>query len=158
MTRLRKRYLLLATAIMLVAALALPGGIALAGHRIQDQGKGSVTLDREDGAPEQATGTAKFTLTDEAAGYHKVTVELEVEKLLPRAGNVYQAWLRDGGKNYDDAFATFQTDRDGDKTVTSKTSVPHFAEYDEVIVSTERKHDSDPTRNGEVVLRGELSH
>ena len=153
-----KRAVFVITALSLVVLLAMTGGVALAGHKIQDTGSGTVTLDREDGAPEQATGEARFTLTDETGGYHKLATTLEIKKLLPKSGNVYQAWLRDKDKDYSDALVTFQTDRDGDRTVTVKGSVPHFAEYDEIVVTGEEKHDEDPTLSGEVVLRGNLAH
>ena len=155
---MRKRYIFAATAIGLIGLLVMSGGVAVAGHKIQDTGSGTVTLDRENGAPEQASGTAKFTLTDETEGFHTVKVTIKVKDLLRKSGNVYEAWLRDNQTDFDHPLKTFQTDDDGDRSTSVTTSVPHFAEYDEVLVTTERKHDENPTRNGTVVLRGKLAH
>ena len=155
---MRKRVVLIATALSLVALLALAGAALAQGNKIQSTGSGTVTLDREGGAPDQATGTARFTLDEKAAGYNSLKVKLTTDQLLPEAGKVYQVWLRDTDTDHNDSVATFQTDNDGNRTLTATETIPHFAQYDEIVVTTEDQNDEDPTLNGEVVLRGDISN
>ncbi len=152
---MRKRYLSLTTAVMLVVALAM-GGTALAGHRIQDEGRGTVSLDRVGDAPEQANGTAKFKLTEDEDGVNRLKVKLTVRNLPERAGRVFEVWLTDNDTSHDDSIGVFQTDNDGDGQLSITRSMTHFSQYDEIVISSEKKQDKDPTINGPVLLRGKL--
>lgn len=152
---MRKRILFIFTALTLVSALIVPS-LALAGARIQDNGSGTVSLDGEGDAPEQATGTAKFNLDTSDDGYHKVKMELKVRNLPERAGRVFETWLRDSETDFDNPVGAFQTDNDGDGgfSVTMRTNF--FAPFDEILVTSEERNDTNPQRNGEVLLRGRL--
>ena len=155
MTGLRKRYLFLATAIMLTAVMVGPG-TAFAGARIQDEGRGTVSLDRVGDAPEQATGTARFRLRTTGDGWYRMEMRLRVRNLPERAGQVYETWLRDSNTNHDDSVGAFQTDNNGDGRFDVGKRIVFFAPYDKIVVSSERRNDSDPSLNGPVLLEGDL--
>ncbi len=155
MTGLRKRYLFLATAVVLIGLLTVPT-MVLAGARIQDEGRGTVSMESVGDAPEQANGTAKFDLDTHDDGWHKVKMELRVSNLPERAGRVFETWLRDGETGFEDPVGAFQTDNDGDGGYTTSYRVNFFAPYEEIIVTSERRNDTDPKRNGPVLLRGSL--
>lgn len=161
---MRKRFLFVITALALTLMMLIPSA-AFAGAEIQDTGKGTVSLDSQDGAPEQANGTAKFTLKSSDSGTYKVTLDLDINNLPERAGKVYQVWLQDtqatdgnnGGTGFNDPWGAFQTDNDGDAQLDVTKHVVFFAPYDEIVVSTEERNDEDPSLNGLIVLRGDLN-
>lgn len=152
---MRKKYFYLVTALVMVGLMVAPTG-ALAGKRIQDEGRGTVSLDSVGDAPEQATGVAKFTLDSSDSGVYKVQMSLDVENLPERAGQVYQAWLVDTDTGFRDPIAAFQTDNDGNADISATQRVNFFAPYNEIVVTSERRNDSDPGLNGEEVLKGEM--
>ena len=152
---MRKRILFIFTALTLVAAMIVPS-MALAGAQIQDDGSGTVSLDSEGDAPEQANGTAKFDLDTNDDGWHKVRMELKVSNLPERAGQVFETWLRDSEADFDNPVGAFQTDNDGDGGFTVSWRSNFFAPFDEILVTSEERNDTDPKLSGEVLLRGTL--
>ena len=155
-TLMRKRLLFVATAVMLTGLIVMPS-VALAGARIQDNGGGTVSLDRVgEETPEQATATAKFDLDSNDQGWYRMQMELRVRNLPERAGKVYETWLVDTDSDTDDSVGAFQTDNDGDGGFTVTKRIVFFAPYDKIIVTSEQKNDTNPTRDGPVVLRGSM--
>lgn len=157
-TVMRKRLLFITTAVMLAGLMVMPS-VALAGKRIQDNGGGTVSLDSVGSeTPEQATGTANFDLQTSDDGWYKVQMKLKVRNLPERAGQVYESWLVDTkkGQEFDNPVGAFQTDNDGDGGFTVTQRMNFFAPYDQIIVTSERRNDEDPQRNGPVVLRGSM--
>ncbi len=155
MTGLRKRYVFLATAMVLIGLLTIPS-VALAGKRIQDEGRGTVSMDSVGDAPEQATAVAKFDLDSSDGGWYRVQMKIRIQNLPQRAGRVFETWWRDSNREIDDSVGAFQTDRNGDGGFTVTKRVVFFAPFDEILVTSERRNDSDPTRNGPVLLRGQM--
>ena len=153
MTTLRKRVLFIATTMMLVGLLAVPS-MVLAGARIQDEGRGTVSLDSVGDAPEQATATAEFDLDSSDGGWYRVQMQIRVRNLPERAGRVFETWWRDRDSGAETSVGAFQTDNDGDGGFTVTKRVVFFAPYNEILVTSERRNDSDPNRNGPVLLRG----
>ncbi len=153
---MRKRLLFIVTAVMLTGLMVMPSA-ALAGARIQDNGGGTVSLDRVgEETPEQATGTANFDLDSNDQGWYRMRMQLRVRNLPERAGQVYETWLVDTNTQTDDSVGAFQTDNDGDGGFTVTKRIVFFAPYNEILVTAERRNDEDPTRNGAVVLRGNM--
>ena len=155
-TVMRKRLLFITTAVMLAGLMAMPS-MALAGARIQDNGGGTVSLDSVgEETPEQATGTASFDLDSADDGWYRMEMKLRVRNLPQRAGQIFESWLVDTDTKTDDSVGAFQTDNDGDGGFTVTKRIVFFAPYNQIIVTSERRNDEDPTRNGPVVLRGSM--
>lgn len=152
---MRKKYFYLVTALVMVGLMVAPTG-ALAGKRIQDEGRGTVSLDSVGDAPEQATGVAKFTLKSSDNGVYTVKMSLDVENLPKRAGQVFQTWLVDTDTGFRNPILAFQTDNDGDSDESATQRMNFFAPYDKIIVTSERRNDSDPSANGPEVLDGTM--
>ena len=129
---------------------------ALAGHRIQDNNGGKVSMESRDGdVPEQATGVANFKLKSTDDDVHKMTVKINVRSLPERAGRVYEVWLI----NFDGPdlnLTAFDTDNDGDATTTVTMNIVNMAPYDRIIVSKKRSDSFQTSRSGETVLEGRL--
>ena len=128
----------------------------LAGHRIQDRGGGTVTLEaRDNDIPENATGTAKFENDKDPDGVNRVKVTVDVENLPKRAQRVYQVWLvNDGGTDLN--LTAFNTDNDGDATVSTTRNIINLAPYDSIKVNTKRIESFSTSRGGDTVLSGLL--
>jgi len=152
---LRKRYLFLATAMVLIGLLTVPS-MVLAGVEIQDEGRGTVSLNSVGDAPEQATATAEFDLDTDDGGWNKVRMKLKVRNLPERAGRVFETWWRDSETGFEDPVGAFQTDNDGDGGFTVTKRVVFFAPYNEILVTSERRNDTEPKRNGPVLLKGRM--
>jgi len=145
------------TALLLVfgAVFAAP---ALAFHAIQDEGKGTVSLDRADGAkrvPEQASGVATFRIRPSSQGFYNVRVRMEIGSLPERAGRVYEVWLVEDETGEELNLGAFDTDNDGDGEISVTRTINNLAQFDRIIVTTEDINDLDPRRDGPVVLEGE---
>jgi len=129
---------------------------AFAGHRIQDNNGGKVSLESHDGdIPEQANGLADFKLEPTDEGINKMTVKINVRNLPERAGRVYEVWL----VNFDGPdlnLTAFDTDNDGDATTTVNMNIVNMAPYDRIIVSKKRSDSFQTSRSGETVLEGRL--
>lgn len=150
---LKKFISLLMLAVFAVGLWVAP---AFAGHRIQDNNGGKVSLEsRDDDVPEQATGLATFTLKPMNDGLNKMTVKLNVRNLPERAGRVYEVWL----VNFDGTdlnLTAFDTDNDGDATTTVTRNVVNMAPYDRIIVTKKRRQSFQTSRTGDTVLSGRL--
>jgi len=151
---LRKLHFTFIVAIVLI--MAMSASVAWAGHKIQDKRKGTIKLESTDAS--KASGTVKFELTNEKGGFHKLTIDLQTKDLKPKSGYVYQLWLKDADTDTAEAAGAFQTSKKGKGTLVVKTSVPHFSQYDEAVVTKEKQHDVDPTPSGIAVLQGDLDH
>ncbi len=153
---MRKRLLFVATAVMLTGLIVMPS-VALAGARIQDNGGGTVSLDRVgEETPEQATATAKFDLSTNDQGWYRVQMQLRVRNLPERAGKVYETWWVDSENNVDQSVGAFQTDNDGDGGFTVTKRVVFFAPYNLIVVTAEEKNDENPARSDDIVLQGNM--
>jgi hypothetical protein len=152
---MRKRLLFMITALAVSGLMVLPS-VAFAGHRIQDNGSGTVTLNRTDegNTPEQATGTATFKVSSSGDGWYNMQMKLNVKNLPKKAGKVYEAWLEDTNSDSKDPVGAFQTTNSGSGGFTVNQRINWFTPYDEVTVSSENRNDSNPNQNGPVVLRG----
>lgn len=129
---------------------------AVAGHRIESQGGGTVTLDaRGDEVPENATGTAKFDLTDTAEGVGRMTVTLTIQNLPKEAQRVYEVWLLNTDGT-DLNLTSFNTNNDGDAKVTTERNIVNISPYDSIIVSSKRADSFETSRVDNVVLSGQL--
>ncbi len=130
---------------------------ALAFHAIQNEGRGTVSLDRAEGAkrvPEQASGVATFRVRPSSQGFYKVRIRIEVGSLPERAGRVYEVWLVDDETGDELNLGVFDTDNDGDGELSVRRTVNNLSQYDRIIVTTEDTNDLDPRRDGPVVLEG----
>ena len=131
---------------------------ALAFHAIQNEGSGTVSLNRADGAkrvPEQASGLARFQVRPSSQGFYSVRVRMEVESLPERAGRVYEVWLVDDETGAELNLGVFDTDNNGDGELSVSRTFNNLSQYDRIIVTTEDANDLDPRRDGPVVLEGQ---
>ncbi len=151
---MRKFYFTFMIAIVMI--LAMSAGVAWAGHSIQSKRKGTIKLESTDAS--KASGTVSFKLAADKGGIDKLTINLKVKDLKPRSGYVWELWLTDTETDTAQASGAFQTSKKGKGTLTVKTSVPHFSQYDQAIVTKERQRDVDPTPSGVHVLDGDLDH
>jgi hypothetical protein len=162
-----RKSILLLTIVTLVAGLYL-AGVAVAAHKIQNTGKGTITLDRNPNAsdvPENASGTARFRVTTKADGFYKMRVRVRVTGLPEQAGKVYEVWLRDKDNDYNLSLGTFQTNggQTGKGGLTITRTITKLSPFDEIVISRETKNDDNPTINtgtndDNIVLKGELAH
>lgn len=171
-----RKSILLLTIVALVTGLYLTG-VAVAAHKIQNTGRGTVTLNRNPEAqdvPENASGTARFRVTTKADGFYKLRVRIRVTGLPEQAGKIYEVWLKDdpntNGKPYVLSLGTLQTNtgQKGNGSLTISRTINKLSPYDEIVVTREDKNDDDPNPNftpGEdqdtqpnVILTGKLAH
>ena len=139
----------------MVVMLALPAGV-FAGARLQDEGSGTISLNRVGNVPEQASGTAKFKVTSSDDGFYKVKLNLDVKNLPEKAGNVFAVLLTDSSENFANPIGVFQTDSDGDGDLTVTTKIVSFVPYDQIQVTSVPKNSDDPKSDSNVVLQGAL--
>ncbi|HEB12973.1 MAG TPA: hypothetical protein ENI11_04805 [Actinobacteria bacterium] len=151
---MRKVYFTFIVTIVLI--LAMSAGVAWAGHTIQDKRKGTIKLESTDAS--KASGTVTFKLTTDKGDIDKLNINLKVKDLKPRSGYVWQLWLKDTETDTAEAAGAFQTNKKGKGTLTVKTSVPHFSQYDQAVVTKEKQRDVDPTPSGVEILEGDLDH
>ncbi len=149
----RKFVSLLMLASFAAGLLASP---AFAGHRIQDNKGGKVSLEsRGRNVPEQATGLVMFDLQPTDEGVNKMTVEIKVQNLPTRAGRVYEVWfISDNGTDLN--LTAFNTDSDGDATTKVTRNIVNMAPYDAIIVAKKRRDSFSTSRSGRTVLSGRL--
>ncbi len=145
--------MLLLSAFVMNVVFVLP---VFAGHRIQDAGGGTVTLEARDrDVPENATGTAKFKIDKKADGVNRMTVTIHVENLPEQAQRVYEVWLiSDNGTDMN--LTSFNTNNDGNATTTTKRGVINLAPFDSIKISTKRIESFGTSRTGDTVLSGRL--
>ena len=83
---MRNSIILILTGSVLAVSMVTPA-VTLAGARIQDEGKGTVTLQsvgKE--TPEQATGTIKFKLKEVPQEFLKLSYVIKSEELAAKSG------------------------------------------------------------------------
>jgi hypothetical protein len=156
---MRNRIFLILTVAALSASLVLPSA-ALAGSQIQDNGKGTVTLNPVDNqAPEQASGTANFKVQETPDGLYNFSVSLEISHLPRKAGKAFVFWLVDSDSGAQIPLGAFQTNKSGtlDKTTKTQTAILSFKPYDKVIVTSEKLNKEETLKSGPVVLQGDLN-
>ena len=151
---LRKSISALVLASFVLGALAGP---VLAGHRIQDNKEGTVSLEsvgHVDDVPEQASGVARFKLDPLPEGDSRMTVTLTVNNLPERAGRVYEVWLTNGSGTSLNLTA-FNTNTNGDAKTTVSRHIVNIAPYDRIVVTRKRRASFNTSR-GQTILSGRL--
>ena len=144
------------TALLLVFGVMFAGPV-LAFHAIQDEGRGTISLNRAEGAkrvPEQASGTVTFRVKASSQGFYHVRGKIEVSSLPERAGRVYEAWIVDDETGDELNLGVFDTDNDGDGELSFNRTVNNLAQYDRVVVTTEDLNDLEPRLDGPAILEG----
>ncbi len=141
-----------------ICCLMVLAGPAQAFHSIQNQGRGFVSLHAVDkDLPEQAHGTAKFRLKRRASGFYDLTVKVKVRTLHKRAGRVFEAWLVDKETGYALSLGTFNTNNTGNCGFSISRPITNLAQFNRLIITSEKTDDFDPTPNGPVLLEGKKS-
>lgn len=148
----KKRPAIFGLAIILWIALAAP---ALAGHRIQDSGGGTISLESRGRAPRQASGLAEFKFTKRSGGANGLSIDVKVETLFRRSNKVFEVWLvdEDGGWK---SLTVFTTNGDGDADVKIRRNIASLAPYDRIVVTEEDRNGFDTESDEETVLSGRL--
>lgn len=153
---LRKTISLLVFASFVLGVFASP---VLAGHRIQDNKEGTVSLEStgnhgNNDVPEQASGVAKFKLDPLPEGDARMTVELTVNNLPERAGRLYEVWLTNNtGTSLN--LTAFNTNSNGNAKTTVSRHIVNVAPYDRIVV-TRKRRSSFNTSRGSTILSGRL--
>lgn len=145
------------TALLLVFGLTFAAP-ALALHAIQDEGGGTVSLDRTgegDNVPEQASGVATFRVSSSSEGFYHLKVKITTDALPEKSGRIYEAWLADSDTDTALNLGAFDTDNEGEGELEVTRTINNLADFDRVIVSREAVNDPDPRVNGPIVLEGE---
>ena len=139
----------------IICCLIILAGPAEAFHSIQNRGSGIVSLQAVDeDLPEQAHGLATFRLKRRASGFYILTAKLKVSTLHKRAGRVFEAWLVDKESGYALSLGTFNTNSTGDCGFTVRRPITNLAQFNKIIVTSEKTDDFDPTPSGPVLLEG----
>lgn len=139
---------MLAGAVLLTAALMLSLFAAPASAR-------TFTLESRGPAPEQASGSVRFTwLNNPADGIHRVKASFKAENLPARSGRVYVLWLMDkeSGQLYE--LGVFNTDESGNAKTSETLQISTLDFYEEFKVTSEPLNDPRPGADGPVVLEG----
>lgn len=146
------------TSVFILAAFLLGSFSATswAGHRIQDNNGGTVSLESDDNdVPEQASGTVKFNLKHNPDGVNEITVDIKVNDLPRKAGRIYEVWLVDFDGN-DLNLTAFNTDSDGNDETKVTRNIVNMAPYDRIVVTTKRRDSTSTSMSGNTVLEGRL--
>ena len=128
-----------------------------AGHRIQDTGRATISLEpnpRRD-IPESATGIARFRLNKGTEGVSRLNVTVTVKNLPERARTVYEIWLVDlHGRSLN--LSAFNTDNNGNAKVTIGRNIITMAPYDLIVVRDKRRETFRTDITGRILLSGRL--
>ena len=124
-------------------------------HSIQNRGSGIVSLNAVGkDVLEQAHGLATFRLKRRTSGFYMLTAKLKVGTLHKRAGHVFEAWLVDKESGYALSLGTFNTNNAGDCGFSIRRPITNLAQFNKIIVTSEKTDDFDPTPSESVLLEG----
>ena len=124
-------------------------------HSIQNRGGGIVSLNvvGKD-LPEQAHGLATFRLKRRTSGFYILSAKLKVSTLHKRAGRVFEAWLVDEESGYTLSLGTFNTNNAGDCGFSIRRPITNLAQFNKIMVTSEKTDDFDPTPSESILLEG----